>query len=173
METARTLQKGIYKDIVKGETTEKQAMAASLILTADTLINMWIFQDKREMYYKDIIPFLSTKSEVSSSERAYSWLNEWIAQNKSKFSESSFATDTWGKFEQGNVCIIRNVFDKSCLENGFNPQGFLAWLKRQNFIETREKGCTKTKRINGVACSCVVLALPTGLPEGFFEDINV
>jgi hypothetical protein len=169
METAKMLQKRFYKDIISGDTTEKQALAASLILAADTLINVWIFKDGRELRYCDIIPFLSTKTEVSASDRAYSWLTEWIAQNKSKFSESTFSTDTWGKFEMGTVCIIRNVFDKACQESGYNSASFLAWLKRKNFIDTEFKGNTKRKRINGVLCNCVVLKLT---PEGFEEVLD-
>lgn len=166
LETACMLQKGIYKDIVKGDTTEKQALAASLILTADTLINLWIFEDKQELFYKDIIAFLSTRAEVSTNERAYSWINEWIAQNRSKFSESTMATDTWGKFELGIVYIIRSVFDKACLDNGFNGASFLSWMKRKDYIDTPYKGNTIRKRINGVLCHCVALRLA---PEGFEE----
>ena len=166
METARELQKSIYRDIVQGETTEKQAMAASLILAADTLINMWIFKDGQELYYKDIIPFLSTKKEVSANERAKSWMAGWIAQNKSKFDESSFATDTWGKFEMGYIYILRNVFDRACSENGFNSASFLSWLKRNDLIDTPEKGNTKMKRINGFPCHCVALKIEASTFEG-------
>lgn len=170
MEMAIELQKSTYRDLVQGETTEKQALAASLILAADTLINKWIFQDGQELYYRDIIPFLSTRSEVSANERAYRWLSEWIAQNKSKFSESSFAMDTWGKFEQGSVCIIRNVFDRACHENGFNSASFLSWLKRKEYIDAPEKGNTHRKRVNSVLCHCIVLKLAVEGFERIHED---
>lgn len=170
MEMAIELQKTTYRDLVQGETTEKQALAASLILAADTLINKWIFQDGQELYYRDIIPFLSTRSEVSANERAYRWLSEWIAQNKSRFSESSFATDTWGKFEQGTVCIIRNVFDRACHENGFNAASFLSWLKRKEYIDAPEKGNTHRKRVNSVLCHCIVLKLAVEGFERIHED---
>jgi hypothetical protein len=160
MEMARELQGITYRDLVQGETTEKQALAASLILTADTLINKWIFEDGQELYYKDVIQFLSTKKDVSVNDRAFRWLTDWIAQNKSKFDESSFATDTWGKMELGTICIIRNVFDRACCENGFNASSFLSWLKRNDLIETPDKGNTKVKRINGMPCHCVVLSIP-------------
>lgn len=164
LETARILQKGIYKDIVKGDTTEKQALAASLILAADTLTSLWIFEDGEEMNYSDITPFLSTKAEVSANERAYRWLNEWIAQNKNKFSESSLVPDTWGKFEPGSVCILRTVFDKACQESGYGSASFLSWLKRNDHLITDLKGNTKRMRINGVPCQCVVLRIE---PEEF------
>lgn len=169
MDTAKDLQKGIYKDIIKTDTTEKQALAASIILTADTLISAWIFGDGKELFYRDITPFLSTKAEVSASERAYSWLTEWIAQNRNKFTEAASANDTWGKFELGTVCIIRNIFDRACQENGFNSTSFLSWLKRKDCIDTEFKGNTRRKRINGVLCHCVVVKLA---PEGFEEILD-
>lgn len=169
MDTAKMLQKRFYKDIVSGDTTEKQALAASLILAADTLINVWLFEDSKELRYCDIVPFLSTKSEVSANERAYSWLTEWLAQNKSKFSESTMATDTWGKFELGSACIIRNVFDKACQENGYNSASFISWMKRKNLINADVGRNTRRMRINGVLCQCIVLRLA---PEGFEEVLD-
>lgn len=159
MEMAIELQRSTYRDLVQGETTEKQALAASMILTADTLIDKWIFQDGQELYYKDIIQFLSTKKDVSVNDRAFRWLTDWIAQNKSKFDESSFATDTWGKFETGTVYILRNVFDRACSDNGFNSASLLSWLKRNDLIETDKTGNTKSTRINSVRCHCVAVNL--------------
>lgn len=159
MDMALELQRTTYQALVKGETTEKQALAASLILTADTLIDKWIFQDSQELFYKDIIQFLSTKKDVSVNDRAFRWLTDWIAQNKSKFDESSFATDTWGKFETGTVYILRNVFDRACSDNGFNSASFLSWLKRNDLIETDKTGNTKSTRINSVRCHCVAVNL--------------
>jgi uncharacterized protein (DUF927 family) len=173
LETAKMLQKEIYKDIIKKDTTEKQTMAASLILTADTLIDLWIFEDGQEMHYKDLTEFLSTKSEVSANERAYNFVFEWIAQNSNKFAENNI--EEWGKKEDDTVCIIRNIFDKALSENGFNPTSFLHWLRRKDYIETPQKGFTKSKRIGGIPCHCVVLKIgkddvPDGFEQVFIDD---
>ena len=159
METAQMLQKQFYKDISSGDTTEKQALAASLILAADTLINVWIFKDGKELRYCDITPFLSTKSEVSANGRAHEWITEWLAQNKGKFGASSFDTDTWGKFEKGTAYVIRSIFDKACHENGFNPASFLSWMKRNDMLDTDVGRNTKRIRINGVLCQCVAIRM--------------
>lgn len=165
IETARMLQKQFYKDISSGDTTEKQALAASLILAADTLINVWIFKDGRELRYCDITPFLSTKSEVSANGRAHEWITEWLAQNRGKFGTSSFDTDTWGKFEKGTAYVIRSIFDKACHENGFNPSSFLSWMKRNDMLDTDTGRNTKRIRINGVLCQCVAIKLPAEFDE--------
>lgn len=168
METARFLQKDIYKDIIKGDTTEKQALAASLVLAADALIDLWIFEDGQELSYKDMMPFLSTRAEVSTNERGVNFLFEWIAQNANKFDVK--ATDVWGKKEGNTMCIIRNVFDKALIEGGYNPASLLGWLRRNERIIVPEKGFTKMKRIAGIPCHCVLLKLESsGIPDGFQE----
>lgn len=171
MEAAKELQKKAYKEIVKGDTTEKQAISASLILAADAIAGMTIFKDKNYMNYSDITKYLSSLAEVSASERAYSFLFEWIAQNSNKFEENDF--EMWGRNEGRTVCIIRNIFDKALSENGFNPTSFLHWLRRNNHIDTPEKGFTKSKRIGGIPCHCVVLKVVSDdIPEGFQEAFD-
>ena len=60
-------------------------MAASLILTADFLINEHIFKDGQCISFEDLQQFLSDKDEVSAEKRAYEWIWGWIVQNRSKF----------------------------------------------------------------------------------------
>ncbi|WP_405353943.1 DUF927 domain-containing protein [Ruminococcus sp.] len=53
-EYAIKCQKDFYKLLSNGKTTEKQAMAASIILTADKLIDEWIFKDGQTLNIEDI-----------------------------------------------------------------------------------------------------------------------
>ncbi len=168
---AKELQEDFYRQIMKTQVTEKQALAASLILTADALIDGEIFKDNNGLTVEEVSAFLSTHSEVSAHVRAYSWMNEWIAQNRSKFDElNSTSSDIWGRFDFGSVYIIRNVFNKACQENGFNAQTFLGWMKKNDYIEVGEKGFTKAKRVNGVTCNCVVLRQIDDQLAGFDEN---
>ncbi|WP_130861451.1 DUF927 domain-containing protein [Bacilliculturomica massiliensis] len=173
MQQVKDIQKAIYKNLSAGDTTEKQSLSASLILAADTMTTLLIFKDDRYLSEKDIAPFLSTKAEVSQNGRAYAWLCEWVAQYRNKFdTTSAVAQDFWGRFEdEDTVCIIRNIFDKACGENGFNPKSFLTWLRSNNLIEIPVKGFTKTKKVNGVPCNCVVLRL-CGFEEMHDENVN-
>lgn len=166
MEEAKRLQKQFFKTFSSGEATEKQALAASLILTADVMTSAYIFEDDCYLDVKDIVPFLVTRTEVSQNGRAYAWICEWVAQYSNKFDATNpTPQDLWGKFsEQNAVCIIRNVFDKACTDNGFNPKSFLVWLRSHHLIEVSGRGFTKSARINGVSCNCVVLKLD-GLEE--------
>lgn len=158
------LEKLSGKDI-----TEKQIMAASLILTADTLIDMFIFKDGNGLTVDEVTRFLATHSEVSSDMRAYDWLMDWIAQNNQKFGGRDDIPEVWGKSGVDKVSIIRSVFNKACTDNGYNPSSFLSWLKRNNVIETEGKGYTKRIRLNGMKCQCVILKTNV-LPEyGYIE----
>ncbi|MCE2604284.1 hypothetical protein LH384_34910, partial [Pseudomonas aeruginosa] len=74
MDLARTTQKSLYKELTETEITEKQALAASLILTADALIDNWIFKDGHGLAIKEVAQFLSTHDEVSVNLKAYEWL---------------------------------------------------------------------------------------------------
>lgn len=161
MEEAKRLQRQFFKTFSSGEATEKQALAASLILTADVMTSAYIFEDDCYLYVEDIVPFLATKTEVNQNDRAYAWICEWVAQYSNKFDAANpTPQDLWGKFSQQNsVCIIRNVFDKACADNGFNPKSFLTWLRGHHLIEVSGRGFTKSARINGVLCNCVVLKL--------------
>lgn len=172
MDLAKATQKGLYKELTETEITEKQALAASLILTADALIDDLIFQDGNGLAVKEVAQFLSTHEEVSVNLKAYEWLMEWLAQNSARFDEEQEKMpDIWGKISYGSAAIIRSVFNKACTENGFNPTAFLAWLKRNDKLELQKngKGYTKSVKINKIACHCVVIKQIEGQIEGFEE----
>lgn len=161
MQLAKDTQKAIFDSLKGQDITEKQLMAASLILTADALIDAWIFKDGNGLTMEEVTQFLSTHSEVSADARAYEWLIGWLAQNGKKFNQDGDFIETWGKVneKQGTVAIIKDVLVKACTENGYNYESFLSWLKRENLLELQKngKGYTKAVRICGISCHCVVI----------------
>ena len=172
LQVAKDTQKDFYKQLTSTEITEKQALAASLIMTADALADMFIFQDGQGLQIKEVSQFLSTHDEVSVNLKAYNWLMEWLAQNQAHFDENQDKyPDVWGKMSFGSVSIIRSVFNKACNENGFNPTAFLSWLKRNEKLELQKnrKGYTKAVKVKGIACHCVVIKQVEGQTAGFEE----
>lgn len=178
MDLAKKLQKDFFEKLSGKDITEKQTLAASLILTADALIDMLIFNDGNGLKIDELSQFLATHGEVSSDMRAYEWLIDWIAQNNKKFCSRDDMPETWGKNEPGKISIIRNVFNRACADNGYNASSFLSWLRRNNMIETEGRGYTKRVRINGMKCQCIVLKTNISLeygceiPEGFQEVMD-
>ncbi len=169
MGLARKTQADFFERLSGDDITEKQVIAASLILTADALTDMLIFQDGNGLSIDQVKKFLVTNSEVSVGKRAYEWLLDWLVQNSKRFRETSDNTETWGKTQIGSVLIVRSVFDKACVENGFDPVAVLSYLKQNGLIETEGRGYTKRVRMYGIKCQCVVLKTEEEAPKGFIE----
>lgn len=149
-------QKEFYKELSRGETTEKQAMAASVILAADKLTDEWIFHDGNTLSVKDIEPFLSTKRDVSVNERALEFLYEYISINQHRFRNDEYS-EVWGAMDDAYTYIIKAQFDKIMKEEGYNPTAFLSWAKQRDYITCAQNRTTKSKRIQQKTCHCVWL----------------
>jgi uncharacterized protein (DUF927 family) len=158
---AREIQKQMYEELSSGETTEKQAMSASIILTADKLIEEWIFKDGQLLTADDIAPFLSTKKEVSVNDRALDFLYDFVSVNQNKFITKHTLTEDmgeiWGVIDNDFTYIIKSQFDRIMMSEGYNPTAFLSWAKRKEIIECSNGKNTKTKRIGGNVSRCVCL----------------
>lgn len=173
MERAADLFKRYSVQLGEGDTTEKQAMAAALVLTADNLATEWIFKDGRALTAGEISEFLRTKASVSAHERGYQYLCETISQNANKFlGGDTPVSDVWGRLEDDDTAIvIRKVFDSICADGGYNAQALLSWLAQNNYLQTSTPHLTKTVRINNIPTRCVVLRLPQ-LENDDFEPLD-
>lgn len=164
LDTIRDLYQDFYKELCQGDSTEKQAMAAAAILTADTVATQLFFNDGMELTIKDIRDFLASKEAVSAGHRAYDWLCDWAAANVNHFNtdQSAAQGETYGILEGDMAYIIRGVFDRVVQEAGFSNSATLSYLRNNRLIEVRPgkgKGYTKTKRIGGTTPQCVWLRL--------------
>lgn len=173
MERAADLFKRYSVQLGEGDTTEKQAMAAALVLTADNLATEWIFKDGRALTAGEISEFLRTKASVSAHEHGYQYLCETISQNANKFlGGDTPVSDVWGRLEDDDTAIvIRKVFDSICADGGYNAQALLSWLAQNNYLQTSKPHLTKTVRINNIPTRCVVLRLPQ-LENDDFEPLD-
>lgn len=170
LDSVRGIYQDNYKELCSGDSTEKQAMAAAAILTADTLSRILVFGDspteaeKNALTVKDIRDFLASKEAVSAGHRAYDWLCDWVAANVNHFNtdQSAAQGETYGVLEGNMAYIIRGVFDRVVQEAGFSNSATLSYLRNNRLIEVRPgkgKGYTKTKRIGGTTPQCVWLRL--------------
>ena len=148
-------------------TTDKQAMAAAAILTADFLMGSWIFDDQEEKFRdtltaEEILGYLASKEVASAGQRAYDWLCDWVASNVNHFNTDLQVAqgELYGELDDGMAYIIRSVFDRMVQDAGFSSAATLSYLKSNRLIEVREKGYTKTKRIRQLTPQCVWLKLP-------------
>lgn len=168
-ETVQEIYNDNFRELCSGDSTEKQAMAAAAIITADFLASQWIFRDTMEeaaalvLDVKDIRDFLASKEAVSAGKRAYDWLCDWVASNVGRFFNPELPTtsECYGIIENNMAYINRSVFNKVVQDAGYSYAATLSYLKSNNLIETRGRAFTKSKRINGVRSECVVLKLQT------------
>ena len=170
MEDAKQIQRDYYKMLNK-QSTEKQALAASIVLTADLLIDTYIFKDGRQISFEEMWQFLSDKDAVSQEKRAYEWIWDWVVQNKANFfSEGNVhVMNCFGRIEKDAVSIIRSVFNDACMDRGYNPGSFAVWLRDNGLSRTDSdrKRTDKKVVIDGERCRCIVLLRGEDVPEGF------
>lgn len=163
----REIYQDIFRELCDGDSTEKQAMAAAAILTADLLATEWIFKDDANLTVEEIKSFLASKEAVSAGNRAYDWLCDWVASNVNRFySQDTPPTgETYGVIENSTAYINRGVFNRVVQDAGFSGSAVLSYLKSNEKIEASGRKYTKCKRVNGVRTECVVLKLPIGADE--------
>ena len=174
-ETVQEIYNENFRELCSGDSTEKQAMAAAAIVTADFLASQWIFHDSMEdaaelvLDVKDIQEFLASKEAVSAGKRAYDWLCDWVSSNVNRFvnQDTPPIGDCYGVIENNTAYINRSVFNRVLQDAGYSYAATLSYLKSNNLIETRGRAFTKSKRINGVRSECVVLSL-----QSEFDDEN-
>jgi len=169
-ERAAELYKKHFRALSENDTTEKQAMAAAVILTADELATEWIFQDGRAITEQEISQFLSSRAAVSSGRRGYDYFCDWAAQNANRLRGDVEMGDVYGTISGDQVCIIRSVFNRVAEEAGFSPAALLSYLKENGLIETRGRAMTCSRRVNGVRTECVCLKVDLGGESSLLED---
>lgn len=164
MDVAKQLYESSYEACLRNDTTEKQSMAAALIVTADKLATDWIFRDGRQLTIPEIAGFLKSKEAVSAAQRGYAYMCDWVAQNANKLQDICEKGETFGLIGSGDdagwVFIIRSVFNKACSDAGISSTALLSHLKTRRLIRTRGRAMTKNKRISGVPTECVCMKLP-------------
>lgn len=175
LDRAKGLYEAVYAECLKTDTTEKQAMAAALLVVADKLATELIFQDGNELTVKQIAEFLKSKNSVSASERGYETMCGWVAQNYKRFVGESDGSEVYGKLEEPEkggrqyAAIIRTVFDGACEKFGLSPRALLSHLRSKGLLKTRDgRANTMCRRIGGVSTECVIMQLPPD-PEAWVQ----
>ena len=135
------------------EKEEKQVVPMALILTADYLIEKYLFVDGVTIDMDQALGYLRNKGDVSEDKRAYEYLMNAIAENSYRFAgpdNIKSITDNdddqvWGFVmkDEKHMAINGNRFDKIIKEGGFQPRSFLSWCKRVGIIECDKDGNPK------------------------------
>lgn len=154
------LQKEYYRELLKSDSTDKQAASASAILAADHIATELIFKDGNNLTVADLEKIMTKKKEVNVNNRALEFIYELVERNPNRFRPNEFGEyqgEVWGKQEEDCIYIIKSVFDREMGNGGFNSTAFLAWAKRNDIIITDNGKRTKKARITGSATNCVCI----------------
>lgn len=158
------LQKEYYRELLKSDSTDKQAASASAILAADHIATELIFKDGNNLTVADLEKIMTKKKEVNVNYRALEFVYELVERNPNRFKANEFGEyqgEVWGKSEETCIYIIKSVFDREMSNAGFNATAFLAWAKRMRYIDADPGRKTKKARILGGAINTVCIRTDT------------
>jgi len=161
-ERTNQIQKDFYRELLKSDSTDKQAASASAILAADALVTELIFKDGNALTVEDMAAIMTKKEEVNVQARTLEYVRELIGRNPTHFrpdSNGDYRTEVWGKIDDKKVYIIKSVFDRELKDAGFNAVSFLSWAKRKGILECAPERRTKQVRIAGTTVRAVCLNL--------------
>ncbi len=172
---AKQLYEKYFELLSKSETTEKQCMAAAIILTADALTSEMFFGTK-PLEVSQVAQFLKSKSSVSVGDRGYQHICDWVAMNIGNFLGASETQDTLPSKIYGQkgdadwIYINQSIFRNAVEDAGYNGRALLSYLKSKGLIKTRGRHFTKGKRIEGILTECILMKLPDA---GYEADDDV
>ena len=164
-EAAKEEAARLYKEFYNAlgtDSTEKQTMAAAIILTADALATKWIFSDKNALKVEDIEKFLHSRESVDVNLRAYEYLKDIVAANHYRFIQSGIAPngECWGSVSGGKTNVLKTIFERICNDGGYDSKALASWMKQKGYTETAADRAFKVVSINGSKLWCVALKEP-------------
>ena len=157
-EAVNAIQKEYYRELLKSDSTDKQAASASAILAADAIATELIFKDGNNLTVADLEKIMTKKAEVNVNQRALEYIYELAERNPNRFKANEFGDyqgEVWGKKEDDCIYFIKSVFDREMANAGFNSTAFLAWAKRMGYIDTDKNKRTKKAWILGGSVNTV------------------
>ena len=157
-DAVNAIQKEYYRELLKSDSTDKQAASASAILAADAIATELIFKDGNNLTVSDLEKIMTKKAEVNVNQRALEYVYELAERNPNRFKANEFGDyqgEVWGKKEDDCIYFIKSVFDREMANAGFNSTAFLSWAKRMGYIDTDKNKRTKKAWILGGSVNTV------------------
>lgn len=174
IETVKRMRKEYYKQLVtNSDVTDKQAMSASLILTADKLINEIFFNDDILLSITEMQSILTTRTSVDQNRRCYEFINDFVAVNYNKFNpeKDGYNGEIYGTVIEDRIYFIKSKFDAVLQENGFNAKAFLSWAVENKVAFASEGRSSLTKSICGKVCRCAcILSVKENAEDQFLNN---
>ena len=123
--------------------TPKQIMAMAAILTADKLIEKYLFdEDGQTISAKEASVFLVSMAEMSDGKRCYEYVMSKVDMNMGRFGKNLAFTEQWGEIDEDEGCIyfFTTALSEVCKAGGFSKKTFLNWAKMNRVLVLGKKG---------------------------------
>jgi len=133
------------------EKEDKQAMAMALILTADSLIEEYLFKDGIKIDLSAAITYLRNKGEISEAENTYKKIMDEVTIHIQNFAENLDTAmiagrEFWGVWvDTTTIGIVPTAF-KRIIEEKSLEKPFLSWAKANGVLKTDTGKHQKTVR---------------------------
>ena len=138
----------LFKQFASGNSTEKQAMAAALIVLADELADKFIFKTGDVLTVSDLSVFLKDKADVSAGQRGYDFICDYIAMNQARFMKpEENSGEVWGKMADNKVWINASKLNKILMDNGFSKAAIMSWIDSNGLLEYNKNNSDRHKTI--------------------------
>lgn len=155
---------GIYRsyfsDLIKTDTTDKQAGAMALMLTGDKIAHDVFWPDEPETTTDMVVQYLASARQVDVSERAYQYACGVVSENSCNFTNSSRIV--WGQAnEDGTVYINQSVLARILTDAGYDFEACKKAWERNGYLLKRCDGrFSHSVKLNEIVTSCIKLKLP-------------
>lgn len=159
----KTAQQSVFAEYSEKGFTDKQALAASIVVVAEAFYSSIILNEPPSFTAEDLEPFIATHDDVSQDLRAVEWLKGWIVKNWNKFDED--APEIYGIANTfGTVDIVAPVLREHCQKAGINYKKLVSYLDRLKVLKTN--GSRKDRRVRiGATSPCCISILKSFLGE--------
>ena len=147
--------------VYDNEKMQKQSISLAVVLTADQLVDEYIFQDGNTINVDEARTVLMDHEELSDAQRCYHFVCDKIAMNGQRFDDTT-SCEKWGFIESGIAYLHSQALQDLCDQGDFSMRSFLSWARTNGKVEfARDGKSTKLKRRGaGAAKRYVWLHLP-------------
>ena len=155
LKTLEAMYQGCY-DNLKQFAEKKQLDSGAMIMLGDVLFRMVMgIPNDEALTREQLIPFFTSKAEISIGIRAYEYLCGWAEQNQKKFTGDAqeiygeIGTETDGSTTYN---ILMKVFNEEVIKAGFNPKAVKSELNRMGvLISASKKDPARTRRFGSLS----------------------
>lgn len=148
-------------------TTDKQAGAMAILLTADELASKLFWQGEPELTVSDVKCFLASQKQVDIAERAWDFIVNALAEYGANFDET--AKVRFGSRDGETVWINKSALQRIMSDAGYDFDAIKKRWKTSGHLETKELNGKEVyawyKSINGDTAYYVKLNIPKELEE--------